>query len=131
MVISKNKVINISASILLLAGAAVKFMDVSRFMPVLFFSLGGILKLIYLIGGYRSGHLAGRFNLGLLFFGLLLLFLSIYLRFTTSFILLSQIILFTAISIKIFAIISMRRTAKIRNVMPTVRPSSTGPKSTE
>lgn len=118
---TNNRVIFIAGITFLLFGIVLKIIDAPKIFTIVAFSLGGILKSFYVVNGFRSGILAGRLYLGTLLFGLLLLFLSVSLRngYIESF--QADIMLFIAISIKVFSIVAMKRSAKIRNVSQYIK----------
>ena len=99
---------------LLITGVVFKIMDYPRMVLMPFFIGGGGFKAVFLIKGFRSGQLAGRLNLSLFLFGLLLLFLSITVRNTLGLTLQANVLLFTALIIKVVSIVAMKRTARLR-----------------
>lgn len=101
---------------LILTGVVLKILDYPRFILMFFFISGGAFKTMYMVLGFRSGHLAGRLYLVLLLFGLMLLFLSIILRNHDGFEIAANVMLVTAISIKVLSIVAMKRTARLRKV---------------
>lgn len=112
----KTKLLLIAGIVLILSGTVMKLIDINPLVTMWFFITGGICKSIYLLNGIRTGQLAGRFYMGLLLSGLLLLVLSIFLHKEPAWSSMADIMLFTAISLKIFSIVGMKRTARIRKV---------------
>lgn len=111
-----NKVFLFTGLVFILTGVVLKVLDFPRAMTMLFFVTGGGFKTVYLVKGFRSGQLAGRLYLTMLLFGLLLLFLSIILRNRLELHIPANVLLFTAISIKVFSIVGMKRTGRARQV---------------
>lgn len=112
--VEKNNYFLFAGALLILFGFVFKLIDSSHYLSLFFFICGGICKLIYTFVGFRSGNLAGWNYVGLLVFGLMLLYFSIYLRKETSYNVLSNIVLLTAISIKVGSIIGMKQTGLAR-----------------
>lgn len=120
----KNKVFLIAGIVMLIMGLILKIIEVPRYVFMLFFILGGGFKSVYLLNGFRSGTLAGRFFLGLLLFGLIMLFFSIVLRKKELYLMQANIMAITAILLKILSIVGMIKTAKIRKSLPSFNNSS-------
>lgn len=110
------KVFLFSGLVLILTGVVLKVLDYPRAITMLFFITGGGFKTVYLVKGFRSGQLAGRLYLAMLLFGLLLLFISIILRNRLELHIPANVLLFTAISVKVFSIVGMKRTGRARQV---------------
>lgn len=114
----------IAGIVMLMIGLILKIIEAPRYVFMLFFILGGGFKSVFLINGFRSGTLAGRLYLGLLLFGLIMLFFSIVLRKNELCLMQANIMAITAILLKILSIVGMVKTAKIRKSLPSFNNSS-------
>ena len=112
--VEKNNYLLFAGALLTLFGFGFKLNGSSPYLSLFFFISGGICKFIYIVSGFRSGNLAGWNFVGLLVFGLMLLYFSIFLRKETSYNVLSNIVLLTAIYIKVSSIIGMKQTGLAR-----------------
>lgn len=81
----KIKFLIITGGLLILSGIILKIIGISGIIPVLCFSIGGLLKLLYLILGVISKKLKLGQEIYLLIIGLALLFTGIWLKNTVDF----------------------------------------------
>ncbi len=114
----------IAGIVMLMIGLILKIIEAPRYVFMLFFILGGGFKSVFLVNGFRTGTLAGRFYLGLLLFGFIMLFFSIVLRKNELCLMQANIMAITAIFLKILSIVGMIKTAKIRKSLPSFNNSS-------
>lgn len=96
----------------LLIAIVIRFFNLNLIYFYSLLGIGIVLKTLFLINGFRSG----RFKMGIpfyvLFLGLFLLAISMFLKYYFAFLVIAQIVLYVAISVKILAVILIVKQTK-------------------
>jgi len=110
----KIKLLIMSGGTLILLGIILKIIGVTAPWPAICFGVGGTLKILYMVIGYRTGQVKVGAEIALLILGLSLIFLAVYFRRTIELAYLYVWFLTVGIVIKtLFIVLFVRRQKRV------------------